>query len=821
MIRRLAVLGLLGLTACPFIEIDDDDDIPLPVSSGSVQGALTPFQGQSAGVHITRSPLLEEAGARELSRAVASALASKGVLRTGYPASPLSAQESIITGEVIVRFNEANLPAETVLERVRASGYRAVHKGYISEHLHVIRYEPTGVQAQSGAQGSAPVRALTSAEHTSLVQRLSAIPGVRYAESNLRVKAFSVPNDPLYSRQWHYPNMNLPAAWDITTGDDSMVVAVVDTGIVRHPDLDSRIIPGMDLISDSTNAGDGNGVDNDPTDMGKDSPNGGSSFHGTHVAGTIGAVSNNGLGVSGVTWKGKLQAVRVLGTSGGSLADIAAGMNWASGGSVPGVPANTSPARVVNLSLGGTGTAPQSVQDIVNAGVARGSIFVIAAGNENQNATNTFPCNMQNVICVGSVRFNGKRSSFSNYGSPVDVMATGGQTSEDRNGDSYPDGVLSTLPDARNQPGYDWYNGTSMAAPHVAGIVALMLAVNESLTSAQVESILKETADTASQCTEGCGAGLVNAQAAVLRAKGASDPSAPPKLGVSTTQLSFTGNGSQQLTVRNVGGGTLQVSASVAGAQASAVSLSNSTLSIPAYKSVPLTVNVNPGALSNGNYVAQLTLKATTGTGSAEVLVKFRVGASQDKDAVIAFAYKNLLGEWKVDEEGVALVPADSGYSYALELPSRTYYALATIDDDEDGEFFEEGERVGFWRDATELEPIEVKKDQVVKDISFTLVPYRSTEEEPTSTVGQPCTSNAQCGTAGLCVPASEGYPGGYCTQDCLSSGCPAGSKCYFNTAETAAYCFATCTGVGGQGTCRSGYVCYDDGTGGGACDIP
>ncbi|MFE8602235.1 S8 family serine peptidase [Archangium violaceum] len=818
MIRRLALLGLLGLTACT---IFDDDEPSTPPPSGTVQGALTPFQGQSAGAGITRAPLLEEAGARNLSRAVASALAAKGVLRTGYPTTPLPAHESVITGEVVVRFDEANLPVETVLARVRAAGYRAVHKGHISEHLHVIRYEPTGVQAQSGAQGTASVRALTSAEHTSLVQKLSAAPGVRYAESNLRVKAFAVPNDPLYSRQWHYPNMNLPAAWDITTGLDSMVVAVVDTGIVRHPDLDARIIPGMDLISDPTNAGDGNGVDNDPTDMGKDSPNGGSSFHGTHVAGTIGALSNNGLGVAGVTWKGKLQPVRVLGASGGSLGDIAAGMNWAAGGSVPGVPANPTPARVINLSLGGTGTVPQSLQELVNAGVERGSIFVIAAGNENQNATNTFPCNMQNVICVGSVRFNGKRSSFSNYGAPVDVMATGGQTSEDRNGDSYPDGVLSTLPDARNQPGYDWYNGTSMAAPHVAGIVALMLAVNPALTSAQVETILKETADTSSQCTEGCGAGLVNAQAAVLRAQGTTGPDAAPKLGVSTTQLSFAGSGSQQLTVRNVGGGTLQASVSVTGAQASAVSVSSRTLSIDAYKSVPLTVNVNPGSLPNGNYVAQLTLRATTGTGSADVLVKFRVGASQDKDAVIAFAYKDLFGEWKVDDAGVALVPASGGYSYSLKLPPRSYYALATIDDDEDNEFFEEGERVGFWRDATQMESIEVKTEQLVKDVSFTLVPYRSTEEEPAAVVGQPCTSNSQCGTAGLCVTAASGYPGGYCTKDCLESACPAGSRCYANTAGTSAYCYATCSGMGTQGTCRTGYFCYDDGTGSGACDIP
>ncbi|HYO70162.1 MAG TPA: S8 family serine peptidase, partial [Archangium sp.] len=364
-------------------------------------------------------------------------------------------------------------------------------------------------------------------------------------------------------------------------------------------------------------------------------------------------------------------------------------------------------------------------------------------------------------------------------------------------------------------------NGTSMAAPHVAGIVALMLAVNPSLTAAQVEAILKETADTSSQCAEGCGSGLVNAQAAVLRARGSSGTDAVPKLGVSSTQLSFLGGGSQQLLVRNLGGGTLQASASVTGAQASSVSLSSRTLSIPAYGSVPLSVSVNPGTLPNGSYVAQLSLRATTGRGSADVLVKFRVGATQDKDAVIAFAYKTLLGEWKVDDAGVALVSAARGYAYSISLPPQTYFALATIDDDGDNEFFEEGERVGFWRDATAFESLHVKQEQVLKNVSFTLVPYRSVEEAPEPVVGKPCTSDAQCGTEGLCVTASQGYPGGYCTRECLTAACPVGSKCYANTEGTEAYCFATCTGVGGQGTCRTGYFCYDDGAGGGACDLP
>ncbi len=820
MIRRLAILGLLGLTACPIVE--EDPLPPVVQPTGTVQGTLAPFRGQSADAQTAVQPVLfQDGGDQKLSRAIASALASKGVLRTGYPVSNLVLQDPIIKGEVLVRFEEANLSPEAAIARAQVSGYRAVHKGYASEYLHVIRYEPAGVKAMSGTEAASPVRSLSSAEHTALVQRLAMAPGVRYAESNLRVMPFAVPNDPRYSQQWHYPNMNLPAAWDITTGKDSIVMAVVDTGITRHPDLDARVIPGVDLISDGTKAGDGDGVDNDPTDLGKDMPNGGSSFHGTHVAGTMGAVSNNNLGVAGVTWAGKLLPVRVLGTSGGTLGDIAAGMKWAAGGIVPGARANTTPARVINLSLGGRGTGGQAVQEIIDS--APGAVFVIAAGNANEDATNTFPCNMQNVICVGSTRFNGKRSSFSNYGAPVDVMAAGGQVSEDLNGDGEPDGVLSTLPNGSNQPSYDWYNGTSMAAPHVAGIVALMLSVNPDLNAADVETILKETADPASQCAEGCGAGLVNAQAAVRRAQGSSDTSAPAKLGVSSSQLSFTGSGSQQLTVRNVGGGTLQVNASISGPQASSVSVSSASLSIPAYKSASLTVSVNSGSLPNGDYSAQLSLSSTsTGAGSATVMVRFRVGATQDKDAVIAFAYQDALGEWQVDDDGVALVSAGSGYGYSVSLAPRSYFVLATIDDDGDEKFFEAGERVGFWRDATQVEPLDVTVNQTVKGVSFSLVPYKPIEEAPVSKVGQSCTSDSNCGAGERCKTAANGFPGGYCTQDCLDSACPAGSKCFYDDAqETSASCYATCTGVGGQGSCRSGYICYDDGTGSGACSIP
>jgi serine protease len=463
--------------------------------------------------------------------------------------------------------------------------------------------------------------------------------------------------------------------------------------------------------------------------MGKDQPNGSSSWHGSHVAGTIGAVSNEGAGVAGVTWSGPIVPVRALGKEGGSFADIAAGIQWAVGLPVPGLRTNANAVKVINMSLGGESPPSQALQEVIDDAVARGVIIVVAAGNSNVDASAFSPCNQNNVICVGATRFNGKRASYSNYGAKVDVMATGGETAEDLDGDGKPDGVLSTILDDDNSPIWAYYQGTSMAAPHVAGIVALMKAVNPGLSASQAELILTETADPASQCSEGCGAGLINAQAAVLRAQKGLDPNAPPRLGVGATQISFTGTGTQSLPVRNLGGGSLKVSATASGAHASALSFpSGNAVTVSAYGSASLPVAVNTAGLSRGEYPARLTLTGGNGE-SATVEVRIQVGSLEDKDVILAFFFEDANGELDLEEEGVALVSASSGYAYSLKLSPRTYYALATIDEDGDDEFFEDGERVGAWRDPANIEPIAVRVGQKVSGISFALVPTESSPD--------------------------------------------------------------------------------------------
>ncbi|UTW07823.1 S8 family peptidase [Pseudomonas benzenivorans] len=364
-----------------------------------------------------------------------------------------------------------------------------------------------------GADVIKSARKLDRAGAEALMQQIAANPNVEYVEVDALLKPVYTPNDSRYNEQWHYyeatAGINAPTAWDRSTGN-GVVVAVLDTGITSHPDLNANVIAGYDLISDTQVANDGNGRDADPSDPGDwttgqcDEPSD-SSWHGTHVAGTVAAVTNNTEGVAGVAFNAKIMPVRVLGTCGGYTSDIADGIIWASGGSVSGVPTTSTPAKVINMSLGGGGSCSMTTQNAINSAVGRGTTVVVAAGNSNADANNFNPANCNNVITVAATTRSGSRSSFSNYGSVVDLAAPGS-------------GILSTLNSGTTtpaSPSYAAYNGTSMAAPHIAGVVALMQAAALK-TPAQVESNLKSTARALpGTCSGGCGTGLVDARAAV------------------------------------------------------------------------------------------------------------------------------------------------------------------------------------------------------------------------------------------------------------------------------------------------------------------
>lgn len=367
------------------------------------------------------------------------------------------------------------------------------------------------------------------------VKSLQARADVAYAQPNYIFQITTVPNDSGYPKQWHYfdngsgagqapGGINLPMAWSTNQGSAAVVVAVIDTGILPdHEDIAGslNLASGYDMISDTAIANDGDGRDSDPTDPGDaiaadecyaGNPALPSSWHGTHVSGTIGVgKTNNNLGVAGINWNVKLQPVRVLGKCGGTMVDINDAIRWAAGLPVPGTPANPTPAKVINMSLGGASpcSASPATQSAINDAIGKGATVVVAAGNESSDAAQFIPASCNGVITVAaSDRLGNLATRYSNFGARIDILAPGGDVRQDSDNDGNPDGVLSMV-----EGGYAFYNGTSMAAPHTAGVVALLLAQDSTRSPAQILSLLKANAlpRSATQCPKPCGAGLLNA----------------------------------------------------------------------------------------------------------------------------------------------------------------------------------------------------------------------------------------------------------------------------------------------------------------------
>ncbi len=364
---------------------------------------------------------------------------------------------------------------------------------------------------------------------------IAADPDIEFVEPNVRMYPAMVPNDTRYADQWHYfeadGGINVERAWDIVRGS-GVVVAVLDTGSLNHVDMAGQFLPGYDFIADLNTAVDGDGRDDDPTDPGDwvnanvcwlGAPARDSSWHGTHVSGTIAALTHNNQGVAGVAHEARIVPVRVLGRCGGWLADIADGIRWAAGLAVNGVPANNNPAQVINMSLGGGGACGNVYQNAIDAARAEGATIVVAAGNNNVDAVNFRPANCNNVITVAANDRDGARAFYSNFGNVIEITAPGGETLVAT------DGVLSTLNAGARDAGvdnYEFYQGTSMATPHVAGVAALLYSAYPGITVDKVEGFIAGTARDfpavlTNQCTtNNCGAGIVDAAEAVEAARG-------------------------------------------------------------------------------------------------------------------------------------------------------------------------------------------------------------------------------------------------------------------------------------------------------------
>jgi serine protease len=506
--------------------------------------------------------------------------------------APLAARaaDAGYTDRIIVKYRTrpANAVAETA--QLRSAELPAARMG-----LAVHRLRTTAL----GSQVLKADRRLSLAEAEQLAADVAAAdPDVEYAEPDRIMRATFTPNDTRYNEQWHYfesaGGINAPLAWDRASGS-GVVVAVVDTGYRPHADLNGAILPGYDFISDVFTANDGDGRDSDARDPGDWEDPGAcgphdpfdlipSSWHGTHVIGTIAARTNNARGVAGVAFNARVVPVRVLGKCGGFTSDIADGVLWAAGGAVPGVPANANPARVINISLGSDGGCGSTMQNAVGSARALGAVVIAAAGNDNTDAFDFSPADCSGVVAVASVGRSGGKSSTSNFGSLVKVAAPGGEKTS-----ATSSWILSTFNAGSTTPGadsYGFYSGTSMAAPHVSGVAALMLSVKPSLQPDDVTFMLQSTSRHFPAACAQCGAGIVNARAAVDAATGT-----PPGVGEVEPNNSF-GTAQANFAANTIVNSTMSSSSDN----------DNFRVSLPAGRTLQVTLIPNP----NSDYDLQL-----------------------------------------------------------------------------------------------------------------------------------------------------------------------------------------------------------------------
>jgi len=637
-------------------------------------------------------------------------------------APALRIEDEFIPGQVIVRFRETADPASPSPSALSSAegqlGLEPLAGAPGGPRLYRMGSSPSSLSARQPA-ATARVKGGDDSlwrgkrETLDLVKSLRRSADVLRADLNYVRRPLLTPDDPFFPSQWHSSMINLPQAWDLTTGDAAVVTAVLDTGVLpNHPDLVGRLCTATDpcvgyaFVSDPTSGADGDGIDPDPTDPGDHmNLDGSSSFHGTQVSGILAAAGNNQLGVTGVDWTGKLMPVRVLGAGVGSSYDVIQGVRYAAGLSNDSGTLPAQPADILNLSLGGGGFS-QAEQDLYTQLHGLGIMVVSAAGNDASTLP-SYPAAYDNVISVSAVDIDQNLAPYSNTGPTIDLAAPGGYLGTDRNGDALADGVLGTNANDLLSPlsyTYTPIMGTSMATPQVAGVIALMKAVYPALAPADVDLLLTAGAltqdllgDGAAVRNDSFGYGLIDAQKAVLAALDlAGGGVLPPSLAIQPNALDF-GNllSSLTLTLDNAGGGSLNVTA-VSSTAPWFVAATLTAESTPGSGLGDYQVTIDRTGLADGNYTGELIV-TTDAPGSYTVPMLLQVGASSVADLGTLRVY---LLDAATGNRLQTVTPlyntANGTYSYSFPaVAPGTYQVTAGSDMDNDGQLCDPGEACG------------------------------------------------------------------------------------------------------------------------------
>jgi serine protease len=708
---------------------NDTGETDLSAGTNQIESLTAPSSGSYT---ITVQAL---SGASNYTLTIAQATANG--LRTSQAIGSLHLNAEFKPGDIIVRFreDEKSVGRKTLAARAAATGLkgkrgkagRPMLLGIESDN-RARAFKALGVKEKRRH----PVRdkADTIKQHKidtiEAIKALRKRPDVLYAEPNYARKPMAVPNDSHYGLQWHYPFINLPQAWDITTGSNSVIVAVIDTGVLlNHPDLLGQLTPGYDFISGISNANDGDGIDPNPDDPGDQSrPDGSSSFHGTHVAGTIAARTNNNAGVAGIAWNTNIMPLRVLGREGGWSFDLIEALKYAAGidndsGTVP-----ANPADIINLSLGGEGSL-QSEQDFFNELHDVHNIIVIASAGNDSSSTLFYPASYNNVVSVSAVDASGSLAYYSNFGSRIDVAAPGGGDTPDINGDGYYDGVLSTAGDDTGLSldyVYAFFQGTSMAAPHVAGVAALMKAVYPGLTPQEFDNLLASGTITEDLGSPGrdnqFGFGLIDAFSAVSEAQdlAGGGSSTPANLVINPTSLNFgSAISSINLIVQNTGTESLQVGTPTADETWLTVTPS----SVDADGLGTYTATVNRSSLAGGTYTATITFPSTANDVDVNVIMQVQtVTVTGDLGRLYILLLDPDTLESDPDLQTAANVN-NGVYSFSISnIPAGTYLLYAGSDPNNDFLICDDGEACGAYLTLEQPTILTVDRDMTGLDFS-------------------------------------------------------------------------------------------------------
>ena len=714
------ILDSPGSTGAGYTDLDmylydaDKDLVGYSISETQYESLMIPLE---QGMYYLRVNVWSE-GAGKYYLAIGAGLESLG--------SGWSSDSEFAIGDVIVKERPSKSRRASNIALSTASPTAIRSMGNNGPKLY--RYGQNIGQQSAGLTKGARSASLTAPSDIDLrvatllaAKELSLDPAVEYAEPNFLRRATQIPTDERYGIQWHYEKIRLPAAWDITTGSTDVKVAVLDTGIfVAHPDLEARLSDdGFDFINNSYNAGDGlevnedsngNGlldpgedldgdgylddgqeIDNDANDPGDGADNpyctggsGSSSFHGTHVAGTVGAETNNdddsedindngsldfgedidsdgtldvagdgvGNGIAGVTWAGEIMNLRVLGCEGGYDFDIANAIRYAAGLENQSGIIVDDPADIANMSLGGGGTSSTMSSAIADA-TEVGMIIIAAAGNSATELP-SYPAAYSNVISVSATLEDDSLASYSNFGATVDVAAPGSK-------------IKSTMAEfnaeeQKIKASYASSNGTSMAAPHVAGVVSLMKSVYPEMSPSDFDAILLSGEITVDLGDVGrddlFGAGRIDATKAVEFSKAIADGfeeiPITPILYLDMSYLNYGKTiGQYSVNASNFGNGDLVIS-SVSAADAFVIisePLQNNGIST-------YTIGIDRSGLADGIYSSSVSF--TSNGGDVDVALVFQVMSS------------NLGSEGNLGNISVILKDINTGAEIPLQIQSAT-----------------------------------------------------------------------------------------------------------------------------------------------------